>query len=104
MTRSKLPPKSRPPEDPVAIGLRTGKSLNKRKMAKHFTLDIVRSRLSWHLAAAPIDAEVLTEVDEMVTLRGGLPDRRDGYRLPARATGFRSGHQRSAACAGSRRL
>ncbi len=33
-------------KDPAAIGLRAGKVLNKRKMAKHFTLDISQGRIT----------------------------------------------------------
>jgi hypothetical protein len=48
-------------KDPAAIGLRAGTVLNKRKMAKHFTLDIAEGRITWQRDAASIGAEALTD-------------------------------------------
>jgi hypothetical protein len=48
-------------KDPAAIGLRAGKVLNKRKMAKHITLDIAEGRISWHRDQASLDAEAATD-------------------------------------------
>ena len=48
-------------KDPAAIGLRAGKVLDKRKMAKHFILDIAEGRISWSRDRASIDAEALTD-------------------------------------------
>jgi hypothetical protein len=47
--------------DPAAIGLCDGKVLNKRKMAKHITLDIAEGRISWQRHTASINAEALTD-------------------------------------------
>jgi Transposase DDE domain len=47
-------------KDPAAIGLRAGKVLNKRKMAKHITLDIAEGRITWQRDQASIGAEALT--------------------------------------------
>jgi hypothetical protein len=48
-------------KDPAAIGLRAGKTLNKRKVAKHFTLDIAHGRITWQRDQASIDAEAATD-------------------------------------------
>src|SRR5262249_34927705 len=48
-------------KDPAVIGLRAGKVLNKRKMAKHFLLDIAEGRLAWQRDQASIDAEAATD-------------------------------------------
>jgi hypothetical protein len=48
-------------KDPAAIGLRAGKVLNKRKMAKHFILDIAEGRITWQRDQASIGAETLTD-------------------------------------------
>jgi hypothetical protein len=48
-------------KDPAAIGLRAGKVLNKRKMAKHVIPDIAERRISWSRDQACIDAEALTD-------------------------------------------
>ena len=47
-------------KDPAAIGLRAGKVINKRKMAKHLTVDIAEGRISWQRNQASIDAEAVT--------------------------------------------
>jgi Transposase DDE domain len=58
-------------KDPAAIGLRAGKVLNKRKMAKHITLDIGEGRVSWQRDQASIDAEATT--DGIYVIRTPVP-------------------------------
>jgi hypothetical protein len=58
-------------KDPAAIGLRAGKVLNKRKMAKHITLDIGEGRVSWQRDQASIDAEAAT--DGIYVIRTPVP-------------------------------
>ena len=58
-------------KDPAAIGLRAGKVLNKRKMAKHITLDIAEGHISWQRDTASIDAEALT--DGIYVIRTPVP-------------------------------
>jgi hypothetical protein len=58
-------------KDPAAIGLRAGKVLDKRKMAKHITLDIAEGRISWSRDQASIDAEALT--DGIYVIRTPVP-------------------------------
>jgi hypothetical protein len=58
-------------KDPAAIGLRAGKVLNKRKMAKHFTLDIAEGRMTWHRDQASIAAEAAT--DGIYVIRTPVP-------------------------------
>ena len=48
-------------KDPDKIGIRAGKIINKRKVAKHFILDIGQQRISWHRDQAAIDAEAATD-------------------------------------------
>ena len=43
--------------DPTKIGIRAGKAINKRKVAKHFILDIGQASFSWRRDQASIDAE-----------------------------------------------
>jgi hypothetical protein len=43
--------------DPAKIGTRVGKVINKRKVAKHFTLDIGQGTFAWQRDQASIDAE-----------------------------------------------
>ena len=43
--------------DPTKIGIRAGKAINKRKVAKHFILDIGQASVSWRRDQASIDAE-----------------------------------------------
>jgi hypothetical protein len=57
--------------DPAAIGLRAGKVLNKRKMAKHFTLDIGEGRIAWQRDQASIGAEAAT--DGIYVIRTPVP-------------------------------
>jgi hypothetical protein len=44
-------------KDPDKIGVRVGKVINKRKVAKHFILDIGPGRLTWHRDEEKIAAE-----------------------------------------------
>ena len=44
-------------KDPDKIGVAAGKVINKRKVAKHFILDIGEGRISWRRDQASIDAE-----------------------------------------------
>jgi hypothetical protein len=48
-------------KDPAAIGLRAGKVLNKRKVAKHFVFDIAEGRITWQRNQESIDAEAATD-------------------------------------------
>jgi hypothetical protein len=48
-------------KNPAAIGLRAGKVLNKRKMAKHIILDIGEQQITWRRDQASIDAEAATD-------------------------------------------
>jgi Transposase DDE domain len=58
-------------KDPAAIGLRAGRVLNKRKVAKHFTLDIAGGRITWQRNQASIDAEAAT--DGIYVIRTPVP-------------------------------
>jgi hypothetical protein len=58
-------------KDPAAIGLRAGKVLNKRKMAKHFTLDIAEGRITWQRDQESISAEAAT--DGIYVIRTPVP-------------------------------
>jgi hypothetical protein len=59
-------------KDPAAIGLRAGRVLNKRKMARHFTLDIAQAQISWQRSQASIDAEAAT--DGIYVIRTPVPE------------------------------
>src|SRR5512135_915818 len=48
-------------KDAGAIGVKAGKILNKRKVAKHFILDIGPGRITWRHDQASIDAEAATD-------------------------------------------
>jgi Transposase DDE domain len=48
-------------KDPAKIGLKAGRVLNKRKMAKHITLDIADGRITWQRDQASIDSEAATD-------------------------------------------
>src|SRR5512135_3052105 len=48
-------------KDPDKIGVAAGKIINKRKVAKHFLLDIGQQRISWRRDQASIDAEAATD-------------------------------------------
>jgi Transposase DDE domain len=48
-------------KDPAVIGLRAGKVLNKRKVAKHFVLDIAQGGITWRRNQESIDAEAATD-------------------------------------------
>ena len=58
-------------KDPDKIGIRAGKIINKRKVAKHFILDIGQQRISWHRDQAAIDAEAAT--DGIYVIRTPVP-------------------------------
>ena len=58
-------------KDPDKIGVRAGKIINKRKVAKHFILDISDGRISWHRDQASIDAEAAT--DGIYVIRTPVP-------------------------------
>jgi DDE family transposase len=73
-------------KDPAAIGLRAGKVLNKRKMAKHFTLDISEGRITWQRDQASIDAEAAT--DGIYVIRTPVPE--DTLDAPGAVTAYKS--------------
>jgi hypothetical protein len=58
-------------KDPDKIGVAAGKVINKRKVAKHFILDISDGRISWHRDQASIDAEAAT--DGIYVIRTPVP-------------------------------
>ena len=51
------------PKDPAAIGVRAGKVINTRKVARHFTPDIGERSFSWRRDQASLDADGV-EVDD----------------------------------------
>ena len=59
-------------KDPDKIGLTAGKIINKRKVAKHFILDIGQGQLSWRRDQPSIDAEAAT--DGIYVIRTPVPD------------------------------
>jgi Transposase DDE domain len=58
-------------KDPDKIGLKAGRVINKRKVAKHFILGIAEGRITWQRDQASIDAEALT--DGIYVLRTPVP-------------------------------
>jgi hypothetical protein len=58
-------------KDPDKIGVRAGKVINKRKVAKHFILDIGEGRISWRRDQASIDTEAAT--DGIYVIRTPVP-------------------------------
>src|SRR5512142_1681820 len=58
-------------KDAGAIGVKAGKILNKRKVAKHFILDIGPGRITWRHDQASIDAEAAT--DGIYVIRTPVP-------------------------------
>jgi hypothetical protein len=58
-------------KDPDKIGVAAGKIVNKRKVAKHFLLDIGDGRISWRRDQDNIDAEALT--DGIYVIRTPVP-------------------------------
>jgi Transposase DDE domain len=58
-------------KDPDKIGVAAGKIINKRKAAKHFTLDIAPGQLAWHRDQPAIDAEAAT--DGIYVIRTPVP-------------------------------
>jgi len=73
-------------KDPAVIGLRAGKVLNKRKMAKHFLLDIAEGRITWQRDQASIDAEAAT--DGIYVIRTPVPE--DTLDAPGTVTAYKS--------------
>jgi hypothetical protein len=59
-------------KDPDKIGLRAGKIINKRKVAKHFILDIGERRIAWRRDQDSIAAEAAT--DGIYVIRTPVPD------------------------------
>jgi hypothetical protein len=57
--------------DPTAIGVRVGKVINKRKVAKHFTTHISQATFTWARDQASIDAEAA--FDGIYVLRTPVP-------------------------------
>ena len=58
-------------KDPDKIGIAAGKIINKRKVAKHFILDIRQGQISWQRDQAAIDAETAT--DGIYVIRTPVP-------------------------------
>jgi hypothetical protein len=58
-------------KDPDKIGVAAGKIINKRKVAKHFVLDIGAGRITWRRDQDSIDAEALT--DGIYVIRTPVP-------------------------------
>ena len=58
-------------KDPDKIGIRAGKVISKRKVAKHFILDIGQQRITWRRNQASIDTEALT--DGIYVIRTPVP-------------------------------
>ena len=58
-------------KDPDKIGVAAGKIINKRKVAKHFLLDIGQQRISWRRDQASIGAEAAT--DGIYVIRTPVP-------------------------------
>ena len=65
--------------DPAKIGVRAGKVINKRKVAKHFILDIGQGTFAWRRDQASIDAEAA--FDGIYVIRTPVP----ASQLPAPA-------------------
>jgi hypothetical protein len=59
-------------KDPDKIGVQAGKIINKRKVAKHFILDIAEGRLSWRRDQASIAAEAAA--DGIYVIRTPVPE------------------------------
>jgi hypothetical protein len=58
-------------KDPDKIGIRAGKIINKRTVARHFLLDTGEGRISWRRDQASIDAEAAT--DGIYVIRTPVP-------------------------------
>jgi hypothetical protein len=58
-------------KDPDKIGLKAGRVINKRKVAKHFLLDIAEGRITWQRDTASIGAEAAT--DGIYVIRTPVP-------------------------------
>ena len=59
-------------KDPDKIGVAAGKIINKRTVAKHFTLDITQGQLAWQRNQSSIDAEAAT--DGIYVIRTPVPE------------------------------
>ena len=59
-------------KDPDKIGVAAGKIINKRKVARHFTLDIAPGQLAWRRNQASIDVEAAT--DGIYVIRTPVPE------------------------------
>jgi hypothetical protein len=58
-------------KEPDKTGIRAGKIISKRKVARHFILDIAEGRISWRRDQGNIDAEALT--DGIYVIRTPVP-------------------------------
>ena len=58
-------------KDPDKIGIGAGKIINRRKVAKHFILDIAEGRITWRRDQDSIDAEAAT--DGIYVIRTPVP-------------------------------
>jgi hypothetical protein len=58
-------------KDPDKIAVAAGKIINRRKVAKHFLLDIAEGRIAWRRDQAAIDAEAAT--DGIYVIRTPVP-------------------------------
>ena len=72
-------------KDPDKIGIAAGKVISKRKVAKHFILDIGPQRLSWRRDQAAIDAEAAT--DGIYVIRTPVPE--DTLDAPAAVAAYK---------------
>jgi Transposase DDE domain len=72
-------------KDPDKIGVAAGKIINKRKVAKHFTLDIAPGQLSWQRNQPAIDAEAAT--DGIYVIRTPVPE--DTLSAPATVAAYK---------------
>jgi hypothetical protein len=59
-------------KDPDKIGIAAGKIINKRKVAKHFTLDIAQGQLAWQRNQSSIGTEAAP--DGIYVIRTPVPD------------------------------
>jgi hypothetical protein len=72
-------------KDPDKIGIAAGKVINKRKVAKHFILDIAESRITWRRDQDSIDAEAAT--DGIYVIRTPVPQ--DTLDAPATVAAYK---------------
>jgi hypothetical protein len=71
LTKIKAPVDAGRLKDPDKIGIRVGKVINRRKVAKHFILDIGPGRLAWRRDEEKIAAE--TALDGIYVIRTSVP-------------------------------